>query len=217
MIGILWDMDDTLLNTLPVRMRALAHAHEVCLGTRLLDPEALWRSHRGGSLEAMGQRLMGDDYMRFCTTYRDFYYSQERVVESYPGVEPVLQACLDHGMPMAVVTSKIAFGAIDELAKTGLLRFFGAVVGADDTDLHKPDPEPVYAALERLCYDDPSEFLFVGDSPADIWAARNAGCTSVGALWGTIDRELLLDAMPDHTIKAPGELLALLTEVEAAR
>ena len=59
MSALLWDLDDTLLITLPGRMKALAHAHEVCLGSRT-DPEALWRSHRGGSLEAMGKRLLGE-------------------------------------------------------------------------------------------------------------------------------------------------------------
>jgi phosphoglycolate phosphatase-like HAD superfamily hydrolase len=59
--------------------------------------------------------------------------------------------------------------------------------------------------------------IFVGDSPADIWAARNAGVTSVAALWGTIDSELLLDAMPDHTAATPGELLALAAEVGVPR
>ena len=45
MTAVLWDMDDTLLNTLPGRMKALAYAHEACLGWKT-DPEALWRSHR---------------------------------------------------------------------------------------------------------------------------------------------------------------------------
>jgi pyrophosphatase PpaX len=83
------------------------------------------------------------------------------------------------------------------------------VVGADDTDLHKPDPAPVYEALDRLLIDASPAVVFVGDSPADVWAARNAGVRSVGALWGTIDAELLLDALPDHTAKTPGEVLSV--------
>ncbi len=216
MTAILWDLDDTLLDTFPGRMKALAHAYEVCLGSKT-DPGALWRSHRGGSLEAMGKRLLGEhDYMRFVNTYREFYYSIERPVEPYPGVVPVLEAFLDHGIPMAVVTSKIAHGAVEELTSSGLLRYFQAVVGADDTDLHKPDPAPVYEALDRLLLDPDPTVLFVGDSPADIWAARNAGVTSVAALWGTLDSDLTLDAMPDHTAKTPGDILAIVAEAGAA-
>ena len=213
MRAVLWDLDDTLLNTLPGRMRALAHAYEVCVGGSV-DPEALWRSHRGGSLEDMGRRLLGEsDYMRFVNTYRDFYYRLDRQIEPFQGVVAVLESFEAAEIPMAVVTSKIAYGAVDELTSTGLLRFFHSVVGVDDTDAHKPDPAPVYEALDRLLLEPGEQVIFVGDSPADIWAARNAGVRSVAALWGTLDSELLLDALPDHTAKTPGDVLALFAEL----
>lgn len=212
MTAVLWDMDDTLLNTLPGRMKALAHAYQECLGGTT-DPEALWRSHRGGSLEDMGRRLMGEGgQTRFVNSYREYYYQLDRPVEPYPGVVAVLQAFGAAEIPMAVVTSKIAWGATEELTSSGLLRYFHSVIGADDTDLHKPDPAPVYEALDRLLIEAGPAVLFVGDSPADIWAARNAGVRSVAALWGTLDAELLLDAMPDYTAKTPGEVLALFAE-----
>ena len=213
MRAVLWDMDDTLLNTLPGRMKSLAFAYEQCIGGSV-DPEALWRSHRGGSIEDMGKRLLGAaDYMRFVNTYRDFYYKLERDIEPFPGVVAVLESFESAGIPMAVVTSKIAYGAVEELTTSGLLRFFHSVVGADDTDAHKPDPAPVYEALDRLLIEPSQQVLFVGDSPADIWAARNADVRSVAALWGTLDSEMLLDAMPDHTASTPGAVLALFADL----
>ncbi|MCK9520056.1 MAG: HAD-IA family hydrolase [Dehalococcoidia bacterium] len=206
MKALLWDMDDTLLDTLPARMRALAHAYEVCLGGTV-DPHALWRSHRGGSLEAMGQRLLGEHGTRFVKAYRDFYYGLSKRAVPFEGTQEVLRACHEAGIPMAVVTSKVSYGAIDELAETDLLQYFAAVVGADDSDHHKPDPQPIYIALERICVDEPARTVFVGDSPADMFAARNAGCTSVAALWGALDEELTLDAAPGHTARKPAEVL----------
>jgi pyrophosphatase PpaX len=205
MNAILWDMDDTLLETLPDRMKALSHAYEACLGSRT-DPLALWRSHRGGTLEALGQRLLGDDAQRFITTYRDYYYNLPRDIRPYDGVREVLEFFLAAETPMAVVTSKLAWGATEELSRAGILHCFQAVVGFDDTDLHKPDPEPVYAALDRMLIDDAEHVVFVGDSPADIFAARNAGCRSVAALWGTLDEELLRDTTPDHVVSHPSEI-----------
>lgn len=210
MRALLWDLDDTLLETLPARMQALEFAYEQCLGSHT-DGLALWRSHRGGTLEALGQQLLGDDYPKFVTAYRDEYYGHERDIKPFPGVETVLEACLEVELPMAVVTSKVAWGATEELLQVDLLRYFHAVVGFDDTELHKPDPEPVFMAMERLLEDDPTQVLFVGDTPADIWAARNAGCKSVAALWGTLDEAQLVDALPDFTIRQPGELLAILS------
>lgn len=211
MKALLWDLDDTLLNTLPGRMDALAYAYERVLGSRT-DPVALWRSNRGATLEALAQRIAGGGARRFTTLYRDHYYGGERQAVPFEGIVPVLDEFLAAHIPMAVVTSKVAWGATGELAESGLLRYFQAVVGFDDTEEHKPDPEPVYTALERLCIVDPSQAVFIGDSPADIWAARNAGAVSVAALWGTLDEELLLDAMPDLRARRPNELPALLAE-----
>lgn len=217
MKALLWDMDDTLLDTLPGRMKALAYAYDRCIGGSI-DPEALWRSHRGGSLEEMGKRLLGDaDYMRFVNTYREFYYELDRQVQPFPGVVAVLDAFEAAEVPMAIVTSKIAHGAIEELASSGLLRYFRSVVGADDTDAHKPDPAPVYEALDRLLIEPGEQVLFIGDSPADILGARNAGVTSVAALWGTLDSELLLEMLPDHTAKTPGDVLSLFAELAETR
>lgn len=214
--AVLWDLDDTLLNTLPARMRALAHAYEVCIGGRT-DPLALWRSHRGGSLEALGERLLGPDGPRFVTAYRERYYADHDRAEAFGGVARVLEACADTGLVMAVVTNKISWGATDELAQAGLLGYFGAVVGADDTERQKPDPEPVFAAMERLVIDDVAAVVLVGDSPADMFAARNAGCPAIAALWGTLDEELVLDVGPAHTARRPEDVLVALGIERGAR
>ena len=213
--AVLWDLDDTLLETLPERMTALDHAHFSCLGERT-EPLALWRSHRGGTLEALGRRLLGDDYLRFVTAYRERYYSLARPCKPFMGIEHVLTTLTAAGVPMAVVTAKISWGAIDELTRGGILQHFQAVVGVDDTDAHKPDPEPIFAALDRMLIDSPEDVLFVGDSPADIFAARNAGCASAAALWGTLDPEVLRDAGPNHLVERPIELLPLILGVEVA-
>lgn len=208
---VLFDLDDTLLNTLPSRMRALAHAYQTCLGESV-DALALWRSHRGGTLELMGERLLGGDGQRFVDTYREFYYANDRTAAPFEGVTWLLEALAGQGVQMGVVTSKIIYGAVDELEAARLLRFFGCVIGFDDTERHKPDPDPLFEALDRLCVDDVTTVAFVGDSPADILAARNAGVRSVAALWGTLDEELLLDAMPDLTATLPAEVHSCLYE-----
>ena len=212
MKAVLWDLDDTLLNTLPARMLSLRHAYEVCVGG-WVDPLELWKSHRGHSLEALGQRLLGDEYRRFAETYRTHYYRLSDRAPAFPGVEEVLLACRESGLQLAVVTSKISWGAVDELEQAGLLHYFGAVVGSDDTDCQKPDPAPVFEALSRLVIDDAREAVFIGDSPADMFAARNAGCIAIAALWGTLDSELLLDAGPGHTAETPERVAEILAGI----
>ena len=206
MSAVLWDLDDTVLDTLPARMRSLDHAYTLCVGGKT-DPEALWRSHRGATLEAMGERLLGKDGARFVTAYREHYYSQPKQVLPFEGVEAVLAHFHEHAIPMAIVTNKVSWGATEELQGTGLLQYFAAVVGVDDTEAGKPSAEPLLMALDRLVVDPGETVIMVGDSPADVLAGRNAGVRTVAATWGTIDRELLLDAAPDHVAEVPADVL----------
>ena len=215
MKAVLWDLDDTVLNTLPGRMRALKYTYETCVGG-WVDAFELWKSHRGGSLETLGQRLVGDDYRRFAETYRKHYYSQYREAEIFPGVLDVLEELDRDGIVLGIVTSKISWGATEELERARLLHLFRAVVGHDDTDRAKPDPEPIFEAMRRIVIDDPAQVVFVGDSPADMFAARNAGCISVAATWGTLDRELLLDAAPNHVAAEPEQVLELVRAATVA-
>lgn len=210
MRAVLWDLDDTLLDTLAARMRALSHAYERYVGGTV-DPLELWRSHRGGTIEELGRQLVGERYRDFVDTYRDHYFAEGIAPAPFAGIRETLGTLAEHGIPMAVVTSKVSWGATDELSRAGLLEFFAAVVGFDDTDVHKPEPEPVFLALERLVVDDAAGVLFVGDSPADVRAGRNAGCVSVAATWGTLEEGLLRDAGPDHFASAPSEVLHILS------
>jgi len=217
MKAIFWDLDDTVLNTLPARMDALRHTYEQCVGGAV-NPLELWKSHRGGSLEALGRQLIGDDWKRFSEIYRDHYYNRQGPPPvAFEGVKEVLDDALESGLQMAIVTSKISWGAIDELERSGLLSYFRTVVGHDDVDRPKPDPEPIYEAMARLVIDDAEQILFVGDSPADILAARNAGCPSVAAMWGALDPEVLVDTSPAFVARTPRGVLQALESLVAER
>jgi DNA ligase (NAD+) len=55
---------------------------------------------------------------------------------------------------------------------------FDVVVAHEDTDRHKPDPDPVLLAVSKLG-GTTAEAVYVGDSPFDIGAAKNAGVFAV--------------------------------------
>ena len=83
--------------------------------------------------------------------------------------------CTAEGRRLGIVTAKRR--ATVELAfarAAARARCFEVVVGADDTERHKPDPEPLLLALERLGAR-PAEAAYVGDSPFDVQAAQAAG------------------------------------------
>ncbi|GAB4336003.1 MAG: pyrophosphatase PpaX [Dehalococcoidia bacterium] len=208
MTVLLWDLDDTLLNTLPARMAALAHAYQHCTG-RDTNPLNLWRSHQGGTLESLGEKLLGNRAGEFVAAYRDRYYGDPAAVVPFDGIRETLEAFAGVRTPMAVVTSKVSWGATEELERAGLLQYFRAVVGFDDTELHKPDPEPLFAAMDRMMLHDPSAIAYIGDSPADVQAARRAGCIAIAATWGTLDLAMLRAAAADHEVHHPAAIATI--------
>lgn len=215
MTVLLWDLDDTLLNTLPARMAALAHAYQRCTGMAT-NPLALWRSHQGGTLESLGEKLLGDRAGEFVAAYRDRYYGDPAPATPFDGIRETLEAFAEVRTPMAVVTSKVSWGATEELERAGLLQYFRAVVGFDDTELHKPEPEPLFAAMERMALHDAAGIAFIGDSPSDVVAARRAGCVAVAATWGTLDLAMLRAAGPDHEAHYPAAVATILDRRSAS-
>jgi pyrophosphatase PpaX len=80
------------------------------------------------------------------------------------------------------------------------------VIAVEDTAPHKPHPDPILAALERLGAR-PDEAAYVGDSPFDVGAARVAGVHAVAATWGGIhSRERLEAEQPDALVATVDEL-----------
>ena len=214
MKAVFWDLDDTVLNTLPARMDALAGTYEDCLGTRP-DAERVWREHNGQTLEALARSLMGDDWLRFAERYRERYYAIDFDLEPFPGVVEVLDALRADGLELAVVTSKISWGATGELTRTGLLDRFATVVGHDDCDRHKPEPDPLFVAMERMALDEPGQIAYIGDTPSDVKAGRAAGCHTIGATWGSLDAERVRAESPDLLAEQPSEVLAYVRRVAA--
>ena len=87
------------------------------------------------------------------------------------------------------------------LKLNGVLRYLVTVIGQEDTEKHKPDPDPVLLALRRMMYNGSGDAIFIGDQPADIYAARNAGITEAAALWGAADEEVIESCQPRYTFK----------------
>src|SRR5205085_5182641 len=92
-------------------------------------------------------------------------------------------------------------------ARVPVAHLFETVVGGDETEKHKPDPEPLFLAAKRMRAD-PRDCAYVGDSPFDIRAAKAAGMHAVAVTWGRIhDRSRLEREHPDAIVDRAEELL----------
>ncbi len=146
---------------------------------------------------------------------REWYFREERgPIPLLPGISDLLVKLKASGIVLGLVTSGYRRGAegnpnwgiLRELRELGLTDMFSAVVGYEDTDRHKPEPDPFLAALELLAIRS-KNVVAVGDSPFDIHGAKGAGIAAAAALWGTYNTTLLLPATPDLMLEKPEDLL----------
>jgi pyrophosphatase PpaX len=150
-----------------------------------------------------------EDVPALILAYREFQMANhDALVSSYPGIPKMLTALANRGHPRAIVTSKTDALAARGLAHTGIDKFFRTIVGMDSCQRHKPDPEPVMIALDRLGYE-PGEAWFVGDSIHDMESGNAAGVATIGALWGPFKAEDLAPSKPKHLARRVEDVVGL--------
>ncbi|HKN65647.1 MAG TPA: HAD-IA family hydrolase [Gemmatimonadaceae bacterium] len=205
--AVLFDLDGTLIDSITLILGSMRHAFAKC--DRVIPSNDEWLTGVGIPLRTMFQRYAAEDAEvdRLIAAYReDQLANHDNLVRCYDDVPETLAALERAGHPLAVVTSKGDMLARRGLELVGIARHFETIVSCDSCTRHKPHPEPVLTALERLGYE-PDEALFVGDSVHDIEAGNAAGVESVAALWGPFTREQLAGARPDRFIDRIGDLL----------
>ncbi len=207
--AVLFDLDGTLIDSIDLIVNSARHAFEKCGHPAPTREE--WVADLGLPLRAMFGRFISDEakLADLVAGYREYQLANhDRLVRPYEEVESTLRALHERGVALAVVTSKAEPLAHRGLAHVGLDGIFDVVVGLESCTRHKPDPEPVQIALDRLGLP-PDSAAFVGDSPHDMAAGRAAGVTTIAALWGPFTRAQLAASDPDYYIERMGELLSI--------
>jgi pyrophosphatase PpaX len=207
---VLFDLDGTLIDSGPIILASMQHAVRAVLG-REIPEEALAASVGGQGLVAQMRALDATRVDELMAAYSEHNDPLHETLEAFDGLLHVLPTLRGEGRRLGIVTSKrhrtVAL-ALDRFP--WLSEYFDAVVAYDDTERHKPDPDPVLAGIERLG-GEPSTSAYVGDSPFDIAAAKAAGAYAVGVTWGGLHtEERLREAEPDALVHEPEELLDVL-------
>ncbi len=128
-----------------------------------------------------------------------------RVFEPVPGMAKALRA---EGRRLGVVSTKWRCRIEEVFARDDLSAMFDVIVGGDDVERHKPDPEGIHAAL-RSMRSTVEEALYIGDSVTDAEAARRAGVRFVAVLSGMTPSGELAAFEPLAILEHVGELPAL--------
>ena len=175
----LFDFDNTLFDT-RCGIEAILREALPVLGVEY-GPDS-FDECLGLTMDQVYDRYMGDDRSR----YRDFERSFMSVVmsDAYLGAPPfpetarVLESLRARGKRIGVVSGKKAYKIVNLMRANGLDGYPETVVGFDETERHKPFPDPILKGMSF--FDVPKdETVYVGDSPNDALAAEAAGVDCV--------------------------------------
>jgi phosphoglycolate phosphatase len=210
---IVFDLDGTLIDTAPDLVATL----NIIFTREGLPPVAydaarnmVGRGARGmieRGLAADGRTLAAGELDRLV---KDFigHYAEHIADRSrpFPGLEATLDALAADGYRLAVCTNKLEWLSRRLLDALDLSGRFVAICGADTFGIQKPDPELLRRTIARAA-GDPGRAIMVGDSLADIAAARGAGVPVVGVDYGYTETPVA-ELGPDRVISALSELPA---------
>jgi pyrophosphatase PpaX len=206
---VLFDLDGTLVDSGAIILASFKHAARTVLA-RDVEEEQIAALVGGSNLHDQMRVLSPAHVDELVRVYREHNRPLHDELQAFEGVEGLVETLSEQGRKLGIVTAKGRQTVDLAFAILSLERYFDAVVTADMTDRHKPDPAPVLKALELL-ESEPADAAFVGDSPYDIAAGKAAGVFTVAVSWGKIHpEERLLEAGADVLVHSPKELLDVL-------
>jgi len=205
--NILFDLDGTLLDTNELIIQSFQYTYLKHLNKEV-DREYIIK-HFGEILKDTMDREFGDDSNAAIITYREFQNNNfYKLITIHDGVKEGVEKLHRQGYKLGIVTSRLNYSAIKGLKNFDLMDYFEVIIGADDTEIHKPDPTPALMALKELG-GKPEESIIVGDTQFDILCGKNAGITSVVVGWSALPMEVILKYEPDYVVHSMEELMTL--------
>lgn len=196
---ILFDLDGTVINSIPLILETYHHTYR-SLGLTLPDDETI-KTGIGLTLKSVVRDNIPPELQ---TTFLERFraYNEARL-ETHIGlfipVWHLLTGIRALGIPMGIMTSKRREATLRSLDQFRLTPFFRWIRTADDSQAHKPSPEPILQAVQQaeqdLCRSIPiKQVLYIGDNTMDIQSANRAGCDCGVVRWSQIEPERLSKA-----------------------
>ena len=211
-LGVLWDMDGTLVDTATLHFDAWVLAcrdfgreftkedFRLTFGRR--NPE-IYDYLFPGKPDPKANLKLGITKERiYCTEAR------RQGISLLPGVAKLMDELFQAGALQAIGSSAPVGNLELILELTGIGKQLGAWIGQEDTTQGKPHPEVFLRGAERLGLD-PEDCVVVEDAVAGIQAAKAAGMKAIGVTFvGHHSEKALRDAGADVIVGNLGEIRA---------
>lgn len=209
---ILFDLDGTLLNTAPAIIESYKYLFNKYRKDVVFDEEKQLEVI-GPSLFVMFEKYFPDkDVDELVKEYREYNFKiHKEFVSPMNNAEALLKQLKEEGYKIGVVSTKLKDAVEMGLKMFNLDEYIELVIGYDSVKNQKPDPEGLLLACKEMNHTQ-DECIYIGDTPTDIKAAKNAGIYSIGYIFDENRKQALIDSKPNKIIKDLIEVLDILKE-----
>jgi len=193
--AVVFDLDGTLGNTLPLCISAFRKSIEPLINQTLSDDEII--STFGPSEEGTIMALVPEHYEKGISSYLEFYKQLHSMCPvPFDGIKDLLNALKNKSVRIAMVTGKGKHSTDISLEQFGIAQYFEAI---ETGIISGPRKAEGIQNILNLFKDIPkNEVIYVGDAASDITASRKAGIAVVAAAWAkTAEPENLKKLLPD--------------------
>jgi HAD superfamily hydrolase (TIGR01509 family) len=208
--GVLFDMDGTLVDSIPQHKKALQRTLER-YGVELPPDE--WDKHLGytslvrAAVPHLSETRVVAIVQEIAECFRDEFLHEVRM---FDGAYETIEYTYRSFGRVGIVTSSSKKSTNAVLSHCDIRRFFDVIVCKEQVTQHKPHPEPFLVGAEMYLKLLPESVIAVEDSRQGIHSAVAAGVHTIGIATTHSDHDILLDAGACHTAHDHNELKLLL-------
>ena len=211
---VIFDLDGTLADTSQLIFDSFNFVMRKYKSVEMTPKEIM--SYFGPPEEIAIRNILGDDdFDHVWYDYLNYYEAHLGETRLFPGIPELTKELKRAGTHLAIFTGKGNSTTQLTLKYHGLFEIFDTIVTGSVVVNHKPNPEGVQLALDRLGVQ-PSEAVVVGDSLSDYKAASAAGTHFVAALYDGLAKNRF-DGIECVKVSSVGALTDLLLHNGADR
>lgn len=200
---VIFDIDGTLTSSNELIFASFNHIYGKYFNKTLTPKEITGLF--GPTEEQIINRFFGENAPNAIEEYFSFYDSNHNLAQLYNGIHSLLSELNTRGKHIAAFTGKGRRAAQITLKRLEIEKFFGELISGDDVVRQKPSGEGISKLLSKYGVTN-QEALMIGDSTADLIAARENNVKIASVIWDSYSQDQVIRLKPDYLFRTVADL-----------
>jgi len=187
-------------------MRQVAHLLEVVQSIPF--PQIILNSYDLLNIDMLNQYTLLTK-LRIAASFYSNFRAKKESCDLFPGIEDLIKGLNKKGYKLAILSNNKKSYVIEALEKRQLTKYFDEILGFNEVEKTKPDPEGLIKIMQKFNVK-PEQCIFIGDMVTDILAGRAAKIKTIAVSSGLVAKEKLINETPNVIVNDIIELKAMM-------